>query len=78
MKTSEPRYDKDVVKAAAAERWNEILVHVASIDSASLDGEHGPCSNCGGSDRGTVRGRRLAAIEQRSLSAQRQEVDRCQ
>ena len=78
MKTSEPRYDKADVQAAAAGNWASILNSCAGIDPASLNGEHGPCSNCGGIDRGTVRGRRLAAIEQRSLSAQRQEVDRCQ
>ena len=40
MKTSDPRYDKADVQAAAAGHWASILSSCAGIEPASLDGNH--------------------------------------
>ena len=42
--------DKDLVKAAAAGRWLELLERLG-IPGESLDGGHHPCPKCGGVDR---------------------------
>lgn len=44
-------YDVDMIRSAAARRWPEILSQLTTVDAAALDGSHGPCPKCGGSDR---------------------------
>lgn len=45
-----PRYDRDEVKAAARNRWPEVLA-AAGIPRESLDGRHHACPKCRGADR---------------------------
>jgi phage/plasmid primase-like uncharacterized protein len=40
----------DTVHRAAADRWHEILASLG-IDPAALRNRHGPCPDCGGTDR---------------------------
>jgi hypothetical protein len=46
-----PHYDKDAVKRAARGRWLDIIAKLGRVDPAILDGRHGPCPRCQGTDR---------------------------
>ncbi len=43
--------DVDQVKQAASGRWSDILADVAGLPRDALDGRHGPCPKCDGTDR---------------------------
>jgi hypothetical protein len=45
------QYDVEVVRQTAVGRWKDILSHLAAMPPESLDGQHHPCPQCGGSDR---------------------------
>ena len=44
-------YNIAAIKAAARNRWRDILSTLGSIDADILDGRHHPCPKCGGKDR---------------------------
>jgi len=43
--------DVELVRAAAATRWIEIISHLGGVGGDLLDGQHHPCPKCGGEDR---------------------------
>lgn len=45
------RYDLETVRAAAAGQWSQIINRIAGVSLDILDGRHGPCPKCGGTDR---------------------------
>jgi len=44
-------FDLELVRAAAARRWPEILARLSGHDLELFDGQHHPCPKCGGTDR---------------------------
>ena len=44
-------HDVATVRRSAQGRWVEIIAHLGGVDPAILDGRHGPCPRCGGTDR---------------------------
>ncbi len=46
-----PAADVAEIKRTAAGRWPAILAALAGIPADRLDGRHGPCPKCGGTDR---------------------------
>lgn len=46
-----PKYDIELVRAAAAGRWTELLTTIGKIDQSILNRDHHPCPKCGGNDR---------------------------
>ena len=48
---TKPAADVARIKRAAAGHWPEILTTLAGIPADRLDGRHGPCPKCGGTDR---------------------------
>ncbi|MGE3410308.1 MAG: phage/plasmid primase, P4 family [Pirellulales bacterium] len=44
-------FDVELIRAAAARRWPEILAQLGGIDRELLDGQHHGCPRCGGQDR---------------------------
>jgi len=43
--------DVELVRSAAATRWQEIIASLGHVDDDILDGKHHPCPKCGGTDR---------------------------
>lgn len=46
-----PKYDIELIRAAAAGRWTELVTTLANIDQTLLNRDHHPCPKCGGDDR---------------------------
>lgn len=55
-------FDTEAVRAAAKDRWNDILCAVGRIPASVLDGRQHPCPKCGGKDRFRLIDRSAGAV----------------